>query len=140
MADCSSLSSPDPPPQPCAPLRMGDEAGVGLGAHTGSMGTQEEPFEPRSTLALSPPRGLCSHGGVHSGEGRARGLGQQQILTISSHGHLETTPSPPLAPGAGELPENPTDLAGHKGWAELPPSTLEAPWVPSASVAFLRRS
>lgn len=38
---------------------MGDEAGVGLGAHTGSMGTQEEPFEPKSMLALSPPWGLC---------------------------------------------------------------------------------
>ena len=50
---------PPPPPQPCAPPLMGDEAGVGLGAHTGSTGTQEEPLEPKSTLALSPPWGFA---------------------------------------------------------------------------------
>lgn len=50
---------PPPPPQPCALLLMGDEAGVGLGAHTGSTGTQEEPPEPKSTLALSPPWGFA---------------------------------------------------------------------------------
>ena len=53
------LSSPPGPLQPSALPLMGDEAGVGLGAHTGSMGTQEEPFEPKSMLALSPPWGLC---------------------------------------------------------------------------------
>ena len=52
-------SSPPGPLQPSALPLMGDEAGVGLGAHTGSMGTQEEPLEPKSTLALSPPWSLC---------------------------------------------------------------------------------
>ena len=99
------MDIPVPPPHHSPALRCGWE--MRLGAHTGSMGTQEEPFEPKSTLALSPPWGLCSHGGVHSGEGRARGLGQQQILTISSHRHLETTSSPPLAPGCGRAAGKP---------------------------------
>lgn len=98
---------PRPPHSPALRRGWKMRLGWGWGPTQGPWGLRKSHLSPSPPLLFPRPGAFAHMVESMGGEGRARGLGQQQILTISSHRHLETTSSPPLAPGGGRAAGKP---------------------------------